>query len=126
MTNIIFIVVFFFLGYILARHSYNEQHKKYMLSTSKLLEVNFYFVLKEYMEMHNYGIQALKIILEKCSEDNPEMVDEYKKIYGAYEYKLELIGNRYFATMQNIFPYDLKIKTYKEAKEYFDSLINKK
>ena len=75
--------------------------------------------------MHNYGIKALQITLEKCSEDDTDKIEEYQKIIQVYDKKFTQFGNFYISSMRKIFPYELKYNTYNEVKEVFTNLINK-
>ena len=125
MLQFLFAVIFFYLGYLFSKNRFSEQHKKYIYSTSKLVEINFYVVLQDFMNMHNYGVQALTLTLEKCSQDNPNAAEEYKKILEVYSNKFDQIGQSYFNMMKTIFPYDLKYKSYKDVKDAFDKLIIK-
>lgn len=125
MAQAIFALIFFGLGYYFYKIKFSENHKKYIFSTSKLIEINFYVVLKDFIEMHTYGSQALKLTLEKLSEENPELKEEYQKVCEMYDKKFEQFGNHYFSIMKNIFPYELKYNSYQQVKDEFNKLFIK-
>lgn len=123
MPQFLFAISFFILGYMLCKVSQTQKFNKVVLSTARLLEINLYVALKDYIEMNNYGIRALDLIIEKISDDSPEIKDEYKKIRELYVKKINHFANFYISNMKQFLPYEIKYKTFKEVKEAFNMLF---
>lgn len=117
-------VLAFLVGFI-ARDMYTESRRKDMVKASnKIFELSSYVVICQLAKMHDYGLSALKMVLEKISEAETEKKEEYEKIVAMFDKKMEEFGNLYMQNLNKALTYKLKYNNYRQVKENFEHLIN--
>ena len=94
-------------------NSFMKMEKFLILSSMNLLQYKY------------HAIQLMKIVYDKAAEQDPASIEEGKQVINKIEERFDHIGNLFVVVMQNSLPYKLKYKSWKEAIEYAETLINK-
>lgn len=116
----------FVIGYITKEISIRLFTVSFYIRFMKLVEMEFLFLMTEYMKLMYTGIQALQLAYEKASEADPEKSEEFKIFRNAFEDKLTALGNEWIVRLKKKLPYKTDYGTLREATRHLDAIRNKK